>query len=112
MLCTHGASPPPACFSHHAVTFPSILHPAALGLSQKFVPHSLRHGGATELDLQGVSVEDIMKFGRWEASKNARRYIQSGKALMLAADVPPAVELLGGLYATDLAYYLSLSQKH
>src|SRR5690349_2648427 len=38
---------------------------AALGLSERYVPHSLRHGGATRLHLQGVSIEDILLRGRW-----------------------------------------------
>jgi hypothetical protein len=36
-------------------------------------------------------MEDIMLRGRWESNKTSRRYIQSGKALLLAAKVPAAV---------------------
>src|SRR6185312_13427700 len=55
-----------------------------LGLSPKYVPHSLRHGGATRLYLKDVKVEDIMVRGRWASSKSARTYIQASRAVLMA----------------------------
>lgn len=92
-----------------------------LGLSPKYVPHSLRHGGATRDFMRGVSVEDIMLRGRWASSKSARTYIQSGPALLLSTKVPAEVSQLGRLFASDLFMSIStaaeehqkaLSQKH
>ena len=41
---------------------------ANLGLSDRYVPHSLRHGGATSMKLRGWSLEDIMQRGRWKSA--------------------------------------------
>ena len=52
-----------------------------------YVPHSLRHGGATcdYLYAGGESLEDILFRGRWASMKSTRQYIQQGPALMAAA---------------------------
>jgi integrase len=78
-----------------------------LGLSERYVPHSLRHGGATELRVQGVSIETIMERGRWASSKSARRYIQSGPALALSVDVPARQAAHGTALASDVVYAFS-----
>jgi len=57
-----------------------------------YVPHSLRHGGAS-CDFSvwgGKRLEDIMFRGRWASTKSARHYIQMGPALlaMAMAEVP------------------------
>src|SRR6185312_10716578 len=62
-----------------------------LGILTPYVPHSLRHGGATKLHLEAWRVEDIMLRGRWQSSKSARRYIQAGQALLLSIRLPQAV---------------------
>lgn len=60
-----------------------------------FVLHSLRHGGATRDYCSGVlKLEDVMLRGRWESSKTVRRYIQRGKALLLANDIPEELAVL------------------
>ena len=61
------------------------------GLSSRFTPHSMRHGGATHRHLQGEGIEEIMLKGRWQSSKTARRYIQKGRALSLLAKLPARV---------------------
>lgn len=54
-----------------------------------FVLHSLRHGGATRDYCSGaLRLEDVMLRGRWESSKTVRRYIQRGRALLLANAIP------------------------
>ena len=67
-----------------------------------YVPHSLRHGGATYSHLNGLPVEDIMLRGRWESVKSARHYIQSGRALLLTNDIPQSVTSLSRRLSTDL----------
>jgi integrase len=58
---------------------------AELGLSSRYVPHSLRHGGATRYKhLLNWSMEDIMVRGRWASSKSARIYIQAGVVMLMA----------------------------
>jgi len=61
---------------------------ADLGLSPAYVPHSLRHGGATHDFIRGYTIEQIMVFGRWASSSSARHYIQSGRALLLTVQAP------------------------
>lgn len=47
-----------------------------------YVFHSNRHGRATEEDLLGTPLDDILKMGRWAAAKSGRHYIQSGAAML------------------------------
>lgn len=53
-----------------------------------YVPHSLRHGGATRDYLRGRSIEQIMYRGRWVSMESARRYIQTSRALLILLEIP------------------------
>ena len=46
---------------------------AQLGMYHRYVPHSLRHGGATRWHLLGHPIEDVLLHGRWSSVKSARR---------------------------------------
>lgn len=85
-----------------------------LGLTANYVPHSLRHGGATRWHLLGYPVESILLRGRWQSTKSARRYIQAGRAMLMATSVPHAVARSGQILSQDtlLSLSLSLSQLH
>jgi len=85
---------------------------AQLGLSDSYVPHSLRHGGATALFLEGVGIEDIMLRGRWSSNKSARRYIQAGPSLLLQQQVPLSAASLSTEVALCIAPLLSLMHSH
>jgi len=85
---------------------------ASLGLSSAYVPHSLRHGGATRAHLLGMPLEDILIRGRWASSKSARRYIQAGRAMLMTMEVADSVQVLAKAVAGDLLLYLSLAQSH
>lgn len=85
---------------------------AELGLSADYVPHSLRHGGATRDHLRGRSLEDILMRGRWASTKSARRYVQAGRALLLATRVPEHLVALGSELSGDLLLSFSLAQTH
>ena len=85
---------------------------ADLGLSPAYVPHSLRHGGATHLHLRGVSIEDILLRGRWASTKSARRYVQSGRAMLLSMDIPPLLVPLLPFLSQRFYPLLSLAQSH
>lgn len=64
----------------------------ALSLSEhRFVPHSLRHGGATLAFQSGISIETIMTRGRWAALSSASLYIQQATAVRLTSAVPQAL---------------------
>ncbi|HEY9756879.1 MAG TPA: site-specific integrase [Oculatellaceae cyanobacterium] len=83
-----------------------------LGLSERYVPHSLRHGGATFMHRAGRSLSDIRHRGRWAQSKSAEHYIQAGPALLLQTAVPEAVAARASLMARDVVSSFSLAQNH
>jgi integrase len=85
---------------------------AELGLSSKYVPHSLRHGGATRLHLTKWPLEDIMMRGRWASAKSARTYIQSGRAMLMHMKAPKKITDLAVVLAADVVGSITLSQKH
>ena len=100
----------PGGSSGFRTTFKSAC--ASLGLSARYVPHSLRHGGATRLYLQGVRLEDIMVRGRWASSKSARTYIQSSRAVLMAMVPPRAVADAAAAVVQALVFSFALTQKH
>jgi len=61
---------------------------AGLGLGGAYVWHSLRHGKATSLRLQGVPVAEIQLLGRWRDSKSVLIYMQTLKARLLQQRIP------------------------
>lgn len=76
---------------------------ARLGLAHcGFVPHSLRHGGATHDFLAGDSLQTIMFRGRWKSAESAKRYIQAGRARLLSVDIPTTVSDAGRVLGRDL----------
>lgn len=80
-----------------------------LGLHAGYVPHSLRHGGATRWHLDGKPLEDILMRGRWASTKSARRYVQAGRALLLTTSVPQSLAELGRTLASDVIRSIQLS---
>lgn len=84
---------------------------AQLGLSARYVPHSLRHGQATRLYLLGVPLADIMLRGRWQASSSAQRYIQAGPALLLAQQVPDRAATLGAVAVLNLVDSVTVASR-
>jgi integrase len=85
---------------------------AELGLSERYVPHSLRHGGATIMHRARPALSDIRHRGRWAASKSAEHYIQAGPALLLQTSVPDGVAWRGEQLAKDVLQSFALAQKH
>jgi len=83
-----------------------------LGLSSKYGTHSLRHGGATLLFLQGKPLEDILLRGRWKSNSSARTYIQQAPAVLAATTAPASVVRVARVLAQDVVLSLSLSQLH
>lgn len=88
---------------------------ANLGLSDRYVPHSLRHGGATRYHhVLGWSIEDVLARGRWQSVKSARRYIQSGVAMLMSMHAPDNINDIAVMMARDPYHHIiiSLSQEH
>jgi integrase len=81
-------------FGFTAQAYRVLLHSVCsqLGLSAHgFVPHSLRHGGATRDEMRGATIEQIMHRGRWASSVTTRRYLQSGAAILMMRAVPSEI---------------------
>lgn len=100
-------------FPFSAATFRSVFKKgcADLGLSKLYVPHSLRHGGATRYKHRlGWRMEDVMHRGRWASSKSAKTYIQASVAHAMSVMVPPQVHELGFEVSNALDEHLSLSR--
>lgn len=66
-----------------------------LHLRTPYVPHSLRHGGATADFLRTGSVEQVQFRGRWKSMESLRTYVQTARALLAAQEVPTALNELG-----------------
>ena len=72
--------------------------------------HSLRHGGATSLQVRGMSIADIILRGRWVSTKSATLYVQSGRALLLSVSVPKVVSDLAELLRLDVRENMRLAR--
>ena len=79
----------------------------ALGLTTPYVPHSLRHGGATFDFLRTNSVEHVQFRGRWKSLESVRRYVQTARALLAALDVPATLNELGATLSDGLQPVMS-----
>ena len=91
----------------YRLVFKSVV--LSLGLGHVgYVPHSLRHGGATHLHMLRWSVDDILIRGRWVAHKSARIYIQSGRALLLQVNVDGKLLSVAEVLAKNLPMVLAL----
>src|SRR5205807_2262177 len=75
---------------------------SALGVTTPYVPHSLRHGGATFDFLRTGSVEHVQFRGRWKSLDSVRRYVQTARALLAALDVPSSLNALGATLSDGL----------
>lgn len=88
-LVASAVGPEERIFNFSSTTFRKRLHVVCSGLGlPHYVPHSLRHGGATLDHLSGISIDDIMVRGRWASVRSARHYVQQGRALLLEWDMP------------------------
>ena len=81
----------------------------ALQLAPKlFTTHSFRRGGATQMLLDGFSVETIMEYGRWQFSSSVRLYLQRGEPFLLrlkAGQVPGAWRLIDNIATIGCAVW-------
>ena len=88
------------CIKPRALLFPfsdnhyrRIFHLVCddLKLDSDYVPHSLRHGGATYGFLCDMPLADILLRGRWESPRSGTHYIQSFRQVMMQRTIPPLV---------------------
>ena len=101
-------------FGFRAAWYRRLLRLACrhLGLAAAYVPHSLRHGGATYMAQRGVPVATIMKHGRWASVKITNRYLQDGEALLLALSVPTYTARLGAHVVLDIISFIAAADAH
>lgn len=76
-----------------------------------YVPHSLRHGGATTDYLVKGSVEYVHHRGRWKSLESLRTYVQTAQALLTAQNVPSRLNDLGQLLAEHIVDVLRQCQR-
>lgn len=79
-----------------------------LGLAHlHFVPHSLRHGGAThDYVIEGRPLEYIIRRGRWASAKSADRYVQQLAAVDLTFKVPAKLDHQGAVFHEHLEHLM------
>ena len=75
-----------------------------------YVPHSLRHGGATHDHIHDMPLVDIMLRGRWASSKSARMYIQTGRALLLTQSIPSSTLRTASILSRSVNTSMLLAQ--
>lgn len=63
--------------------------------------HSLRHGAATQDTIDGVSMAEVMRRGRWASSKSAQIYIKQCKTMGLKQALPETVMRRGKFLHQD-----------
>jgi integrase len=73
-----------------------------IGLDDSYVPHSCRHGGATELFEQTQDLQLVMIYGRWAVESSARAYIQDGRALLISKKVSTLTAKAARVFGGDL----------
>ena len=77
-----------------------------------YVPHSLRHGGAScdFLVWGGERLEEILFRGRWASMASTRHYVQTGPALMAAGAraVPGWQRELGHCMAAAIRLWIAV----
>jgi integrase len=56
-----------------------------------FVPHSLRHGGATHALRLGYDINTVMQRGRWRSTSSADLYLQQANAARLGTQIRQSV---------------------
>jgi len=85
----------------------------ALGMGDvPYVPHSLRHGGATFDFLCGATVEQIMFRGRWASMKSAKRYVQTCRAQLIIQRIPQRIGEQARTMAPHIDTVLSMLLDH
>jgi integrase len=84
--------------------------------SVQFVPHSLRHGHASDDFIAGIPIETIMVRGRWKSIESTRNYIQSSRVHLIRgrlSTILPSLSDYSPNYILELlqsTYLNSLSQ--
>ena len=68
----------PLTLSHARRTLAEAASTAGL---EPFVPHQLRHGGASHDGFLGIEAAELMRIGRWSSLSSVARYRKPGRYL-------------------------------
>jgi integrase len=86
-----------------------LMHNACAALNlPPYVPHSLRHGGATHDFLTTNSIEHVQFRGRWKSMESSRRYIQTARALLADQRIPQELNKLAEKLEASIVDTLTL----
>ena len=83
---------------------------AALGIRHHFVPHGLRHAGASEHWMRWRDLGGLALRGRWASERSVRRYVQEGEMMLVDQSIPDHIRRLAFWFARDV--FLALTQRH
>lgn len=72
-----------------------------------YVPHSLRHGGASHDFLTTGSIKHVQFRGRWKSLESSRRYIQSAQAMLAQQQIPAETHRLALQLVHDVVPFIS-----
>lgn len=115
--CASGPDVNPLIFPFSAHRLRCLMRAACahLGVGHTaYVPHSLRHGGATADFLLTGSIERVQFRGRWKSMESVRTYVQTARALLAAQTVSASLTALGKQLSAELvevmATFLSAAQ--
>lgn len=70
-----------------------------------FTAYSFRRGGASHAFSTGVTFDDLLIRGRWQNSRTARLYLDTGRAALIQTRFTPPVSHLLSKYAVKLRLY-------
>jgi integrase len=76
--------------------------------SVHFVPHSLRHGGATHALRMGYDINTVMQRGRWRSTSSADLYLQQANAARLGTQLNGRVHESAQALANNFANCMSI----
>jgi integrase len=102
-------------FPFTAASFRRVIRRVSVSLGLGHIPyvaHSLRHGGATSDYLASPNIEPIMYRGRWKSMESARRYIQTGRALLTRYSIPRELNDTGAALAAELLPLFAWTMEH
>jgi integrase len=74
----------------------------------RFVPHSLRHGGATHALRMGSDLATVMQRGRWRSTTSADLYLQQANAVRLSTQIHERIHESAHTLAADFNNSMSM----
>jgi integrase len=95
IMCRDRVKPRTKLFAFTSDYYRRLFHRVCddLKLPSGYVPHSLRHGGATYGYLNDMPFTDIAVRGRWKSINSATHYVQQFRQALLTRVIPDSVAM-------------------